>query len=67
MSETPAPEAATDPSAPAPAAAVATPEAPPVPGAAGGLESELSQALKEQEVSIQEAGTTDAYQNRISS
>ena len=65
MSETPAPEAATDPSAPAPAAAVATPEAPPVPGAAGGLESELSQALKEQEVSIKtliEAGVHYGHQ-----
>ena len=48
MSETPAPEAAIDPSAPA--AAAATPEATPAPE--GGLESELSQALKEQEVSI---------------
>ncbi|MGY8736552.1 MAG: 30S ribosomal protein S2, partial [bacterium] len=59
MSETPAPEAATDPSAPA--AAAATPEAP----VEGGLESELSKALKEQEVSIKtliEAGVHYGHQ-----
>ena len=59
MSETPAPEAATDPSAPA--AVAATPEAP----VEGGLESELSKALKEQEVSIKtliEAGVHYGHQ-----
>ena len=61
MSETPAPEAATDPSNPVPAAAAATPEAP----VTGGLESELSQALKAQEVSIKtliEAGVHYGHQ-----